>query len=271
MSFSNDLYPGLKRANINTGGDTLAPALALAKRHRLSGVLAGLGAAALVHAALGTLVLSIVHGSKRPAPTKTVEIQIDSPPPAPKAKPPPAPPPPAPKTAPVAAQPAPAAAQAGKVLTQDPPPDQPVDMTDQGFVSGNGDSFAGGQTAADGTSKTAVGSLAARRAGQRPPPPPRPTAPPPPDLSRPARPTALSWNCGFPPEAEDVDHARVVITVTVGPDGRPESASVNSDPGHGFGRVARRCAMNKSYQPGRDRSGNPTTTHTPPFVVRFDR
>lgn len=220
---------------------------------------------------MGTVVASIVHGGKQAAPAQTVEIQIDSPPPAPKLKPPPAPPPPAPKTAPVAAQPAPAAAQAGKVLTQDPTPDQPVDMTDQGFVSGNGDSFAGGQTAADGTSKTAVGNLAARGAGTRPPPRPKPTAPPPPDLSRAARPTSLSWNCGFPPEAEDVDHARVVITVTVGPDGNPRIARVDSDPGNGFGRVARSCAMHKHYQAGRDRSGNPTTTSTPPFVVRFDR
>jgi protein TonB len=205
-------------------------------------------------------------------PDKPVEISIDTPPPAPKTKPPPpAPPPPPPKAAPVAVPPAPAAAQAGKVLTADPPPDQPVDMTDQGFVTGNGDSFAGGQTAADGTSKTAVGSLAARGAGARTPPPPPRRPPPPPDLSRPARPTALAWNCGFPPEAQDVDHARVVITVTVGPDGSPESARVDSDPGNGFGRVARNCAMAKHYQPGLDKAGHPTTTNTPPFVVRFDR
>ena len=144
-------------------------------------------------------------------------------------------------------------------------------MTDQGFVSGNGDRFAGGQTAADGTAKTAVGSLLARGAGAAAPPPRHPPPPPPPDLSRPARPTSLAWNCGFPPEAADVNHARVVITVTVGPDGSPRSARVDSDPGNGFGRVARSCAMGKHYEPGRDRSGSPTTTSTPPFVVRFDR
>jgi hypothetical protein len=47
--------------------------------------------------------------------------------------------------------------------------------------------------------------------------------------------------------------------------------SVLKDPGFGFGRVARQCAMRKTYTAGLDRSGKPVTTSTPPITVRFVR
>ncbi len=248
----------------------LGPALRLARRHRFVGLVAGLGGAAILHALGGSLVASIIHAPPRAAPAPTTEIEIEAPPPAPPPPPPPEPAEPEAKAVAEQPAPAPAAAQAGKVLTAAPDPAAPVDMTGEGFVNGNGDSFAGGQTAADGTSKTAVGSIASK-AVERPRVVPKPPPPPAPDLSKPAMPMSLAWNCGFPPEDDDVDHARVTIVVSVGADGRPTGVRVTSDPGNGFGRVARSCAMGMRYNAGRDRAGSPTSATTPPFVVRFDR
>lgn len=268
MSIAEGLHPGPRRPRRAVPEDVLAPALGVAKRHRVAGAMLGVGGAIALHLGAVTLFASVVGHAHAAPPDPTMEIQIEAPPPPPRPKP--APPTPDPKVAAPREAPAAAPAQAGKVLTQAPDRQAPVDMTDQGFVNGNGDSFAGGQTAADGTSKTAVGSIRPEPAHlertQAPPPPP-----PKPDLSRAAMPTSLAWNCGFPPEDDDVDHAAVVIVVSVAPDGRPRGARVTSDPGHGFGRVARQCAMGMRYRPGLDRDGNPTTTATPPFVVRFNR
>jgi protein TonB len=46
---------------------------------------------------------------------------------------------------------------------------------------------------------------------------------------------------------------------------------VVSDPGHGFGRAARMCALGRRYTPGNDRAGQPITGTTPPIKVRFTR
>ena len=125
VKFSEGLHPGVKRARAYDSENTLAPALALVRRHRFTGVmLVGLCAAGALHAAMGTVLASVARGASAAPPEQTVEIQLDSPPPAPMAKPPPPPPPPppAPEVATAASEPAPAAAQAGKVLTQDPRP-----------------------------------------------------------------------------------------------------------------------------------------------------
>lgn len=103
---------------------------------------------------------------------------------------------------------------------------------------------------------------------------PAPPAAATPDKSRP--PTLVgstSWNCPFPAEAdaEGRDSAVATIIVKVRPDGSPESVSVVADPGSGFGRAARSCALTRRYQPGVDRDGNPTTASTPPIRVRFSR
>lgn len=177
-----------------------------------------------------------------------------------------------------AGEPPPAAAEAGKVLTQEPDPNEPVDMTGEGFVSGTSDRFAGGTTAAAGTSKTAVKDPRAKPGGAPGGKGDKPGAAPPPaapakDGSRPASPTSRSWNCGFPPEAdfEQIDYATVMISVTVGTDGRAKSVTVLSDPGHGFGRLAKSCAMRMQYNVGVDKDGQPLVKTTSPFPVRFTR
>jgi protein TonB len=46
---------------------------------------------------------------------------------------------------------------------------------------------------------------------------------------------------------------------------------VVSDPGFGFGRAARVCALSRRYTPALDRTGSPTVSATPPIKVRFTR
>jgi protein TonB len=62
-----------------------------------------------------------------------------------------------------------------------------------------------------------------------------------------------------------------MIQVKVKPDGSPENVSVIQDPGHGFGREARKCAMRKKYSQGLDPDGNAIGGTTKPFRVRFER
>jgi len=212
----------------------------------------------------------------------TIDIENTPPPPPPPAPEPPpptpepekAPPPPAPPAHNEPPPPAPPApAEAGKVLTSDPDPDAPVDLTGDGFVTGNGE-FRGGITANAGTAKTAVRDVKAQPGGV----PggtgtaPTPSKAPEQDLSRPAKPTGTAWNdCGFPDEAklDGVEFGLVKMVVTVGPDGRAKSVSILSDPGSGFGNHARQCAMHKTYTPALDKSGQPVVSSTPPFTVRF--
>ena len=81
------------------------------------------------------------------------------------------------------------------------------------------------------------------------------------------------WDCAFPPEADadKIDFARVTLVVTVRPDGTPQDVQVVRDPGHGFGREARRCAMRHHYEPGIDSQGKPVLATTTPFALRFTR
>jgi protein TonB len=57
----------------------------------------------------------------------------------------------------------------------------------------------------------------------------------------------------------------------VGTDGRAKTVTVQSDPGHGFGEAARRCAFREKYDIGLDRFGKAATRTTPPFTVTFTR
>jgi protein TonB len=95
------------------------------------------------------------------------------------------------------------------------------------------------------------------------------------DKSRPAGlPVGANWkSCGFPPEAdaEQINQAFVRVVVVVSASGTPTSVNVLSDPGYGFGRIAKRCAMRFKYPVGLDKMGNPTATATRPFMVRFTR
>jgi len=177
------------------------------------------------------------------------------------------------------AEPPPPAAQAGKVLTANPDPGETVDMTGNAFVQGEGDQYVGGTTAAAGTGSAATynpsattGPTATGTGTGTAPPAPKPQGP---DQSRsPVVPSASSWaSCPFPPEADQdqVDYAVAVIVVTVRADGSAQSVRVSSDPGHGFGRAARMCALGLRFGPAFDRDGNPTVGTTPPINVTFTR
>ncbi|HEY8943069.1 MAG TPA: energy transducer TonB, partial [Polyangiaceae bacterium] len=80
-------------------------------------------------------------------------------------------------------------------------------------------------------------------------------------------------DCGFPAEAdiEGINYAVVTLAVTVGSDGRAKSVTVVKDPGYGFGKLARTCAVRKPYITALDPYGKPLTRTTPPFNVRFER
>jgi protein TonB len=219
------------------------------------------------------------------------EVEVDKPPPKPDDKPPEPPPEPDPEPAPKAPEPVakadkakedpydqpPPPSQAAKVLTAPSKGDEPEDLTKEGFVTGDGTGPGYGRVSAAGTGTAATwnpkasntGTPGGTGTGAAPPPPP--TGP---DLSKaPGLVGSTSWNCGFPPEADadQVDQATVSILVTVRPDGTPSSVKVLSDPGHGFGRAARTCALGRRYTPGTDRGGNPITATTPPITVRFTR
>ena len=216
-----------------------------------------------------------------------VDVEVDKPPPPPPPPPPapepepepekPPPPPPTraepkPETAPP-----PAAAEAGKVLTAEPDPDEPVDLTGDGFITGTGDRFAGGITASSGSSKTAVRNAQAAATGtgtgsKAPLGPPVPKV----DLSRSPRLSGASryWDdCPFPSEAdaEGINNAAVQIVVTVTTEGRAKSVTVLKDAGFGFGRQAKRCALTKQYEPGLNSLGKPVEMSMPPINVTFRR
>ena len=274
--------------------DPFRPVLELGRRHARGGMLFGLAGALFLHggatarafasmidmAAFAGVVQSRIEERFR----TTYDIELDEPPPPP---PPPEPEPaPEPEKPPEVAkpeappqakqadpvEPPPEAAQAGKVLTSEPDPNEPVDLTDQGFVTGDGQRYAGGTTATRGTATNAVHNPAAVAGGA---PTGRGTVPAPPsrDLSRAALPVNTNWNCGFPAEAdmEQINSAVVRIVVTVSPEGRAKSVQVMQDPGYGFGALARQCALRMRFNPGYDALGKPVTKTTPPFTVRFNR
>ena len=270
--------------------DPLAPVLGLGKREVRVGVVLGIIGALLMHGAVAAKAATtlgeahafavLVQASIRERLHSQIDIDVSEPPPPP----PPPEPPPEPKEIPTAAPPVapptnappppPAAAEAGKVLTADPDPNEPVDLTGDGFVSGTGDRFAGGVTAAKGTSKTAVRDLRSQPEGVGKAPPGPVASAAGSNLTRAAAPMGGSWNdCGFPAEAdiEGIDSAVVQLTVTVGVDGRAKSVTILRDPGNGFGQATRACAFRKQYATALDRSGNPIAMSTAPFIVRFTR
>ncbi len=164
-----------------------------------------------------------------------------------------------------------AAAKASQILAADP--NEPMDFTKDVYNVGQSERFSGGDTRSDGTNDKAVRAphVAAAGTGNGA------SAPPPAivavDLSRTA---ALAgsgdWRCPFPPEADadQVDDASAIIEVIVGADGKASRASILQDPGHGFGREARGCAMREAYVPALDRDGKPVTS-SKKFRVKFER
>jgi protein TonB len=289
---SNSHVSELVPARVTASYDPLTRIFSLMERERRVGLSIGLAGALIVHGAgaahgysalldigaFAAAVRSAVDDDVR----ATVAVEVNKPPPPPPPTPEPEPEKPQPQVkAPAAPQnqaqeKPPAPAQAAKVLTADPDPSEPLDLTDQGFVSGEGERFAGGVTTATGTSKTAVRDTNAKPGGVVGGKGTGPVAPAAPkeDLSRPATPATRSWDdCGFPAEAdvEQIDFMRVTVVVTVNVDGRAQSVSVLKDPGYGFGNQARQCALRKTYNVGYNADGKPVVTTTPPFVVTFRR
>lgn len=222
----------------------------------LGASLLGLGGVTALEAAPVTEMVEVAL----PEPPKPAAPEPEAPkavPPAPriKAEVPAAEPPPDAK---------PQAAEAGQVL------DAKADVADFGdtFVSGSGDSYAGGVTDRTGTSKTAVSDVNARGAGS-----PAVEKPKAVDLSRaPKLAGGAQWQCPFPIEADDagIDHAVVTLRVEVDAVGGVQRVTATTDPGSGFGREARRCATSKRWAAGLDRDGRPISAIAI-VNVRFDR
>jgi protein TonB len=156
------------------------------------------------------------------------------------------------------------------VLTAEPTPDEPLDLTGDAFVQGNADFYAGGITASKGTSTQAVRNQAARADGVVGGTGTAPASSV--DLSRAAGITEKNWDCPFPAEAdlEQINYQQVRVAVTVSAAGKPLEVKVIGDTSFGFGRAAQRCALRKTYVPALDRGGNPITT-TVALVVTFVR
>ncbi len=214
-----------------------------------------------------------------PKAPPTTKEEPPPPPPEPLPPEPAAPPPPKANEDPYKDAPppqAPAPAKADDIYNAKDDGQEPLDFgkmvdNDGARGAGYGAQSSAGQGTTPVTSKAARpdGTPGGTGTGTAPA-----AAPPTPDRSRP--PTLVgstSWNCPFPAEAdaEGRDSAVATIIVKVRPDGSPESVSVVSDPGSGFGRAARSCALTRRYQPGLDRDGNATTASTPPIRVRFSR
>jgi protein TonB len=155
------------------------------------------------------------------------------------------------------------------VLTAEPDPNEPLDLTGNTFVQGSAESYAGGVTARAGTSNTAVKDLGARGDGVVGGRGKDPAG----DQSRAARPIDEEWNCPFPAEAdvEQINFKRVQVVVKVGTSGKALDVTIVSDPGYGFGLAAKRCALRQRYEPALGRDGKPIVGQARSFYVRFSR
>ena len=174
-------------------------------------------------------------------------------------------------------EPPPPPAQAGKILTQEPDPNEPVDLTGQGFVTGNAEDYAGGVTANNGTSTNAVRNRDAAPGGvqggtgTKAGPPSFHRAPifliPPRSRAEPSG-TAL-----FPPKPTP---SRSIFSACSSsrrgstPTERSQDVKVIADPGNGFGRDARQCALRQRWNPAIDREGHPKAI-TQRINVKFQR
>jgi periplasmic protein TonB len=187
----------------------------------------------VVHERLATEIdLDVVKEPEAPPPPPTKEEPKEEAPP---------PPPVAHKELPKEPPPPPAAARAGAVLTAEPDPNEPLDLTNS-IVTGTSTVFAGGTTQRGGTSDTAVRNTNARAEGVPGGTGTAPSPAPVVDRSRAA-------SCG-------VDTTVVTVRTTVNASGTVMSVDVLKDPGHGFGREAKRCAMTHRCRPALDVNGS---------------
>jgi periplasmic protein TonB len=233
----------------------------------------------IVGARVVTLLLESMNPPEAAEVVPPQEIDVmkeDAPPPPPvpeatEAKPEPVAPPPAAKAVHEAPPPPAAPAQAAKVLAQEPDPNEPVDLTGNTIVQGNADAYAGGTTAANGTSARAVRTITGPEgvAGGTAPPQAKPT---PSACARAASVGGTEWNAPFPPEADtaQVDEAYVTLQIDVRPDGTASAVRVLTDPGNGFGREARRYALAQHYPSAIGNDCQPIAG-TVKFRVHFSR
>ncbi|MDB4946468.1 MAG: Ferric siderophore transport system, periplasmic binding protein TonB [Labilithrix sp.] len=259
--------------------DPFAGVLGMGPRIPVAVMVAAAVLAVSVHAgaAVGAVEAAVLHAfaawardvrsevASRLAQTYEVEVKQpekpeEPPPPPPEPPKDETPPPPvtkAPKDEPP--PPPPAAADAAKVLTQEPAKEEPLDLTANTFVTGNAETAVGGVTQRGGTAKVATQNAGAVATGT--PGGTGTTAAPRVDRSRAARILNLSnlERCPFPAEADadQIDEAVVGIDVKVSPDGRAESVAITTDPGHGFGREAKKCAMREKYDAALNVDGVP--------------
>ena len=159
------------------------------------------------------------------------------------------------------------AARAAKVVAQVPESSTPVDLTADEVVTGTANAYAGGLTASTGTGTSAAGQAPAA------PGAPRSTLSIALDRSGPVSLPTENWSCPWPSEAdaEQIDEQTVILRVVVTATGDPESATILSDPGHGFGPAAQACAMRTHFTPARDPRGGAIRAISPPIRVRFTR
>jgi protein TonB len=163
-----------------------------------------------------------------------------------------------------------AVAQAGKALTRED------DVGGDSIASGESGEAMYGLVAANGTGNVPTRNRGAKIGGK-----PgghgtstRADAVIEPDLTRGAHaPSVITDDCPFPAESDlaRIDHAAVLLVVTVLPDGTPGAVTVLQDPGHGFGRAAVACAKRQTFTFARDRHGKHLQADTAPFYMRFTR
>lgn len=148
-----------------------------------------------------------------------------------------------------------------------PGPNLPLDLTGETVVLASTSTTSGGSGRADGDGARGDGPGGAPR-GNGPT-----TGTGPVDRSGGVSLAEKSWACPWPHEADtqQIDEQVVVIKVVVGPEGRVESATLVSDPGHGFGAAAIACALHTRFVAARDRDGRPVRSESPPVRVQFTR
>jgi hypothetical protein len=168
--------------------------------------------------------------------------------------------------------------EAARIVTVEGPGDRPA------FASGNAAGPSYGFVSADGTGTDPTfdpyhgGGGKGQRAGRGWARPGEvgngDPGPPSADRSRPASLIgAYTDKCPFPPESDKagIDHAVVLLSVTVRPDGKAHEAHVLSEPGYGFGREAMRCGLVQGYIPALDAEGKPIWTPSLLVRIRFTR
>jgi len=163
-------------------------------------------------------------------------------------------------------------AQASQVVARQP--DGRVDMTENVFVTGNAQRYAGGASSANGTAKGkglgTGGGSGGKQDVSTPKPPVRHTGP---DRTTTVHLESRNWECPWPTAAVDepIDEQLAVIRVTVEKTGSVVAATLLEDPGHGFGSAALKCAKNTRFEPATNRAGQPIRAQSPPIRVWFSR